>query len=424
MLGLGMVVTPTFALTPPVSSPEAVPDTVIPDRAWWPVQAIDTMKYSRDRSREFLGSSSSKVVIDEHVRRIAETGATHVSIGTPYDEEFVPILEEWVGAARKYNLHVWFRGNWSGWEEWFDYPAISREEHIAKTVRFIEDHPKLFEDGDIFQACPECENGGPGDPRHTGGVAAYRTFLIDEHQAVQRAFSEIRVSVDTRYNSMNGDVARLIMDPETTQALGGLIVVDHYVESPAQLAADIAAYAQQSGGSVVLGEFGAPIPDIHGKMSEQAQAAWLDELFSLLTDSPDLVGMNYWTDTGSSTELWYDSGVAKSGVETVTEYYRPEVVENTVVDPNGKAISGITIRTLQRTTTTSLDGSFVVPYTKTTGNVVLTKAGYIDQVMSFNDFKNHAGPIVMELDLLSPSAVTIFLQNLSDRLLRYLLFRF
>src|SRR3989304_760988 len=66
----------------------------------WPVQAIDTMKYSRDLAREKLNDPSFDAVIDEQVRIIAETGATHVAIATPYDEEFLPFLTRWVSAAR------------------------------------------------------------------------------------------------------------------------------------------------------------------------------------------------------------------------------------------------------------------------------------------------------------------------------------
>ena len=62
-------------------------------------------------------------------------------------------------SARKHSLKVWFRGNLSGWEEWFGYPSINRDEHTAGIVRFITNNPDLFEDGDIFVTCNECENG-------------------------------------------------------------------------------------------------------------------------------------------------------------------------------------------------------------------------------------------------------------------------
>src|SRR3990167_5091604 len=201
-----------------------------PRATWWQVQSVDTMKYSRDLAREKLHDPAFTGLIDSQVRDIDSTGAIHVAIATPYDDEFLPVLKLWVTAARKYRLGVWFRGNFSGWEGWFEYPKISRDQHLAMTENFILSHPDLFRDGDIFSPCPECENGGPGDPRH------------------------------------NGDVARLVMDRPTTAALDGIVVVDHYVADPQKLVSDLVSLADSSGGQVVLGEFGVPIPGIHGVM--------------------------------------------------------------------------------------------------------------------------------------------------------------
>ena len=61
-----------------------------PNPRWWAFQSVDTMKHSRDLAREKLHDASYDAVIDREVRAIAETGATHVAIATPYDEEFVP----------------------------------------------------------------------------------------------------------------------------------------------------------------------------------------------------------------------------------------------------------------------------------------------------------------------------------------------
>ena len=63
---------------------------------------------------------------------------------------------------------------------------------------------------------------------------------------------------------MNGDVAKLVMDKQTTASMDGIVVIDHYVATPEQLALDIRRIAEGSGGNVVLGEFGVPIPNIHG----------------------------------------------------------------------------------------------------------------------------------------------------------------
>lgn len=292
----------------------------------WQFQSIDTMKYSRDLSREKLSNPSFDAVIDRQIKAIADTGATHVAIATPYDEEFFPMLLRWVTAARKYHLKVWFRGNFSGWEKWFDHTQITRIQHIQMTKAFILAHKDIFQDGDVFTACPECENGGPGDPRKTGDVTGHRNFLIDEYKVTKQTFSQINKKVASNYDSMNADVARLIMDQETTKALDGVVVIDHYVATPEKLNRDITEIALSSGGKIVLGEFGAPIPDIHGNMTEEQQATWISKSFQILETNPHLIGMNYWVNEGGSTSLWTDAGKPKRGVKTITTYYMTKVI--------------------------------------------------------------------------------------------------
>lgn len=314
-----------------------------PNLAFWGLRAIDTVKYSRDVARQQMRNPSFDAVIREQVGNIAATGATHVALGTPYDEEFVPFLKRWVAVARAEKLNVWFRGNWSGWEGWFDYPRIDRATHIAKTRRFILEHPDLFRDGDIFTACPECENGGPGDPRMNGDVAGHREFLIDEHQAMEEAFVAIGKNVTVNYNSMNGDVAWLVMDLATTEALGGVVTVDHYVPTVGKLVDYIKRIGERSGGRVVLGEIGAPVPDIHGGFSPREQAAWVEELLTALARVPNLIGLNYWTSVGGSTELWSPNGTPRPAVRTLTDFYNAHLVFGGVRDEIGQPISGATV---------------------------------------------------------------------------------
>ncbi len=284
-------------------------------------KSIDTMKYSRDLSREKLNDPSFDQAIDRQVSDISKTGATHVAIATPYDDEFLPILRRWVKSARKYDLNVWFRGNWSGWEQWFEYEQIDRQTHIEKTKAFILANKDLFKDGDVFSACPECENGGPGDPRKTGDIEGHRKFLIDEYKVTKRAFLDIKKEVASNYDSMNKDVADQVMDMETTKALDGIVVIDHYVSSPEQLTSDIRRLAKQTGGRIVLGEFGVPIPDLNGNMTEEEQALWLEKAFSKLIEMNEVAGVSYWVNVGGSTQLWDSQGKPRKAVDVITAYY-------------------------------------------------------------------------------------------------------
>ncbi len=291
----------------------------------WDVRSIDTVKYSRDLAREKMGDFEFDEVIDKQMTDIASTGATHVAISTPYDDEFSIYLKRWVTSARKHNLHVWFRGNFAGWEKWFEYKKITPEEHKKALDKFILGHLDLFESGDIFTPCPECENGGTGDPRDTKKVEEFRKFLIDEYNSSLFDFRTLNKNVDVGYFSMNYQVADLIMDKETTRSLGGRVVIDHYVKDPEVLINDAKKLAEKSGGQVVLGEFGAPIPDIHGEMTELQQANWIAKLLELAYQTPEIVGVNYWVNVGGSTGIWNDNGSSREAVKVIRKYYQHEL---------------------------------------------------------------------------------------------------
>jgi hypothetical protein len=355
------------------------------NKTTWEIQAIDTMKYSRDIAREKMSDADFYKVVDKQMSQIAQTGATHVAIATPYDVEFIPFMRLWVDTARKHELNVWFRGNFSGWEEWFDYPKIGRDDHKKVVEEFILNNPSLFEDGDIFTPCPECENGGPGDPRFTRDVDAYRQFLIDEYTIANNAFRKINKEVQAGYFSMNGDVASLIMDKQTTKALGGIIVVDHYVKTPEELNEDITKYAEESGGKVILGEFGAPIPDINGNMSQEQQSEWIEKALELLSKNDKLIGLNYWVGYGGSTRLWNDDGTERLAVSAIESYYSPKEYNGFVINELGNPIKNATILSGNSSTTTDLQGRFALYLSPSHDNLVIRSDSYNDLPLQLDE---------------------------------------
>lgn len=327
----------------------------------WQVQSIDTMKYSRDLAREKLKDNSFDQVIETQIKNIAETGATHVAIGTPYDEEFFPILLRWVRSARKFRLNVWFRGNFSGWEKWFGYSSISRQEHIDKTKGFILRHKDLFVDGDIFSPCIECENGGPGDPRRTGDTVGFRKFLVDEYRTTKAAFKEINKNVRSNFYSMNGDIANLVMDRETTEGLDNIVVIDHYVSSVDRFIKDIDAISEKSGGKIFLGEIGAPIPDIHGQFTDKEQADFLKSALSALSANKNVIGLNYWVNVGGSTELWKNDK-PRPAVEILKSYFVPTLYSGKILNEIGKPIDKAKISIGGKYTYSDSQGEFKIFY--------------------------------------------------------------
>jgi hypothetical protein len=285
------------------------------------VRSIDTAKYSRDLAGQMLGDQSFERTITKQVQDISKTGANYIAIETPYDEQFLPFLRIWVKAVRGEKLNVWFRGNFSGWEGWYDYPKIDRATHLQKMHQFILNNPDLFADGDIFTPCPECENGGPGDPRTTGDIKGFRDFMYQEYLESQINFGKLGKKVLTNYNSMNYDVAALVMDKDTTQKFGGIVTIDHYVKNPLDLSRDVDKLAKQTGGKIVLGEFGAPIPDINGQMTIKQQAEWINQALKELAQNKNILGLNYWTSFGGSTALWDGPDQPRLAVSIIQEFY-------------------------------------------------------------------------------------------------------
>lgn len=365
---------------------------------FWPIQSIDTMKFSRDVAREKLHDASFDAFINATVKNIAAAGATHIALGTPYDPEFIPFLTRWVDAARRHNLKVWFRGNMSGWEGWFEYEKIDRAQHTAGILTFIDLNKDLFEDGDIFTSCPECENGGPGDPRHNNDLRGHQEFLINEYTAVKQAFKKINKSVQANTYSMNGDVTKLVMDSETTHKLDGVIVPDHYVKSPEKTLEDLRMYAQRSGGKVILGEFGIPIPDIHGEYSEDEQSAWLETFFNGALEYPEIIGFNYWTSMGGSTQIWNADGSPRKAVATIRKYFKPEVRRLRVNNLFGRNIRqysmsyGKGIKTIRES-----DGSTAFIFIPNDSEVTISANNYTPIKIRLSDMPEEKTKVNLEL---------------------------
>jgi hypothetical protein len=252
---------------------------------------------------------------------------------------------------------------------------------LKKLQRFILNNESLFEDGDIFTSCPECENGGPGDPRKTGDVAGFRQFLIDEHSIAKKSFAMLKKDVQTNLYSMNGDVALLVMDKETTEALDGVITVDHYVKDPKKMKEDLKLYSRKSGGKIVVGEFGVPIPDIHGNISEENQAKLIREFFDVFAKNPDVIGVNYWVITEGSTALVTIDGKQRQGLSVLKEYYQPKEASGYIIDEIGNALADIHVQTAYRAVKTDANGFFRLPIL-TDGEIATISGSHTQQKLA------------------------------------------
>lgn len=381
-----------------------------------PVRSVDTMKFSRDTARKEAKNEMFDMVIEKQISNITSLNVTHVAIDTPYDEEFVPFLKRWVRMARKYKLKVWFRGNLSGWEGWFEYPRIDTSTRINSLEKFIRQNKDLFQDGDIFTSCPECENGSIDaydDPQR------YKKFLIDEYQAIKQTFEEINIKVISNYNSMNGDIAQLVMDENTTKAMDGIVTLDHYVHSHEKFINDINNLAANSGGRIVLGEVGAPIPDIHGEMNELEQREWVAILFAKLNTLDKLEGINYWVSYGGSSALWNADGKERLVVEVIRNAYGGRKLRAKLVDRNGKDITDAEVKSLGEVYMVDSQGIFVLPYLYEGQVVEISAKGYAKMTKVI--LKGKPGEeIVLDFEVKNLS----FINNLWDRVWKGLTYPF
>ena len=340
-----------------------------------PVRSVDTMKFSKDIAREKENDLAFDAVIEQHVAHISSLNVTHVAIATPFDKEFVPYLRRWVKVARKYKLKVWYRGNLSGWEGWFNYEKITPATRIILLTDFIKNNEDLFEDGDIFTSCVECENGALGFPVGSQ-IPAFREFTINEYNAVKKSFRDIGKDVQANYNSMNGELAKHLMDKNTTAEMDGIVAIDHYVHSQEKLVNDINYLESNSGGRIVLGEVGAPIPDIHGDMTELEQRDWLAKLFVKLDKLDNLDGINYWLSYGGSTPLWDPNGKERLAAEVVRNAFGGNTLRAKLVDRKGVIITDAEVISLGETYLVDTNGVFSLPYLYEGQTLEISAKGY------------------------------------------------
>lgn len=335
------------AAQPVASSGTGLPQP--PAGQLWHFQCVDTMKYSRDAAREFLGDlTHAQQFVSKEVAEIQSLGATCVSVATPYDDEFLPFLKIWANTTHAAGLKVWFRGNFSGWEGWFSYPPLkSPDEHHTKLTAFILGNADLFSEGDILSPAPEAENGMLGNPWATSSAAQQlRDFVWKSADTCQKAITAIGKKVNCGYFSANGDVARDVYNHDLLKKAGGVTAIDHYISSASKYGQDLDLYAQKHGLPIVVGEFGAPIGDINGNMTENQQAQFIaDMLRQMYTHKNQILGINYWVLRGGSTALLNPDGTERKVAEVVRDYMKPGVVRGRVVDGLGRAVKNLTVTT-------------------------------------------------------------------------------
>jgi hypothetical protein len=135
----------------------------------------------------------------------------------------------------------------------------------------------------------------------------------------------------------------------------------------------------------VLGEFGVPILDINGNLSEEEQALWIREAMYALIQMPEVAGLNYWTNTGSSTGLWREDGRAKEAVEELTSFYKAPVVRIMVKDEAGFKVRNARISLNGKVYSPDSKEDLYLPYFEDLKDVEVKADGYFSKKTSLTD---------------------------------------
>ncbi|OGG12582.1 hypothetical protein A3D77_04550 [Candidatus Gottesmanbacteria bacterium RIFCSPHIGHO2_02_FULL_39_11] len=347
----------------------------------WNYQCIDTMKTSRDRARQWAGDPHVESLISKEVTLVKNLGANCIAISTPYNEEFIPYLKIWSEEAHKQNLSVWFRGNFAEWEGWFEYPKnLTPEELLTKTAKFIASHSDLFKDGDAFDSCPECEGVGPWLlPRDT---SLYLSFKIKQQEVARAAFKAIGKNIITNRLAVIGGRAKDYYDLKTAEALGNLVVIDHYVKTVDDMKTYVEYFDTKLKSKTFIGEFGAPIPDINGRMNETQQADFVESIFDYLYRQKNKVdGVNYWVLSDGTTALVNDDYTPKEVFSVIEKYYKPGQLTGTVKNSLGEEIAHaqVDIGNGEARLSTDSKGSYKSAVIKGKKSVEILSSDYISQ---------------------------------------------
>ncbi len=320
----------------------------------WEVRSVDTMKTSRDMARAKLGDISYNKEIERQIKLIKGLGANYVAIGTPYDEEFLPYLKRWVKIARDNDLKIWYRGSFSGYEGWFEYSkSVTPDQLLTKTQDFIVTNEDLFEDGDIFDPCPECENGGywpqPSKDKE------YEAFVVKKQKILGDSFKKIDKKVIYNFNSIIGGRAKETLSQNTLNELNNVVAIDHYAPKEKSYEEYI-EYFKSLNSDVVISEFGAPIPDMHGAMTEKTQAEFVNRVLGkLYYEKENVRGINYWVLNIGTTSLYNADYSERQVAKVLKNYYSPVVINGEIRNTAGDRLNNIEIKTSDGTNSVKTD---------------------------------------------------------------------
>jgi hypothetical protein len=305
--------------------------------------SIDTMKESRDREANNLASNSE---INQIVSLCASQNVTHITVDTHW--EYTNVIQQWVTAIRSQGKKIYWRGGPNQWNNQNGATGVmSLTNYNLAMVAFITNNPGFFASGDIFDPCPEPEDGPYWTNKYganfnwfssnpPGASSEYNNFLLNSTVMANAAFAQIGVSgVDTTVHSMNSWMAANVIFSSTLAAFSNRVCIDSYPEGtstdPTTCAnlrlSDLRAVANQwPTATILIGESGYA-NDVN--VDDTTQSNVLAAEFNMYQTQSYIGGFNYWVGPGSTTAGGYtyvmkNSGgnwVARPGCSVLSNYF-------------------------------------------------------------------------------------------------------
>jgi hypothetical protein len=278
--------------------------------------SIDTMKTSRDTEVRPL----SRQEITSIVKFSASINANYITVDTHWD--YPGYMQQWIDAIRATGRHIWFRSHPNQWENSNGATGIlTPVQYEADERAFILTHPAFFRSGDIFDPCPEPEEGhywqatyGSEWTSYAPNTATqeYNAFLSDTTDVANAAFRKLGVSgVITTIRSTNSFFATHpnVLEQATVNKFG-YITVDSFPEgettNPATAAqarlSELQAIEKVRHLPIVIGEMGY---SNQVNVNDTTQQAVLKAELAALAPLPYLAGVNYWVGAGTKSSGGY-----------------------------------------------------------------------------------------------------------------------
>lgn len=264
-----------------------------------------------------------------------DLGINFVSLAVPYDN--VTKYTNYVTDARSKGFKVWHRSHWNNWQGDNSAAAdLSAQNYLDQTYDFIVNNPTLFQNGDMFGTCVECNNAdgvnstGPFRTAGSFSFSKYNAFLKDQVRYANAAFKSIGKTIYTwpisfslslmnlngqALDSGDGGNSSGLGNADIVNYFGGILTIDHYLSNAYRFNDSTKYWDRYSSDldkihaafpdcKIMIGEWG-----YHTTVAVSAgeKHGMFEQLVNVLKSKSYIIGVNFWVHMGSNTASIFES---------------------------------------------------------------------------------------------------------------------